>query len=178
VEDAQSASADKPFSFTINPAVAITTTSMPSGTEGEAYSYQLISSGGTGAITWSDLDSDLAAKGLALSSSGLVSGTPTTSGTCSFTAVAEDSTGSNDQQPLSIEIAAGYICGDADGNGIVEISDAVFLVTFVFVPGSPAPDPLEAGDVDCNEIIEVSDAVYLINYIFVPGSPEPCADCP
>jgi len=67
-----------------------------------------------------------------------------------------------------------YICGDADGNQIVEVSDAVFLVRYIFVPGSRAPITYEAGDVDCNGVVDIVDAVYLINYIFVPGSPEPC----
>jgi hypothetical protein len=67
-----------------------------------------------------------------------------------------------------------YICGDADGSGVVEVADAVFLISYIFVPGSPAPDPYAAGDPDCTAVIETADAVYLINYIFVPGSLEPC----
>jgi hypothetical protein len=65
--------------------------------------------------------------------------------------------------------------GDADSNGIVNISDAVFLISYIF-GGGPAPSPLLAGDADCNSIINISDAVYLISYIF-GGGPEPCADC-
>lgn len=68
-----------------------------------------------------------------------------------------------------------YICGDADGNEIVNISDAVFLITYIF-GGGPAPEPLESGDVDCNDIVNISDAVYLIAYIF-GGGPSPCASC-
>jgi hypothetical protein len=69
-----------------------------------------------------------------------------------------------------------YICGDADGNEIVNVSDAVYLITYIFA-GGPAPDPLDAGEVDCNGIVNVSDAVYLITYIFA-GGPVPCAGCP
>jgi hypothetical protein len=68
------------------------------------------------------------------------------------------------------------MCGDADGNQIVNISDAVYLITYIF-SGGPAPDPLEAGDADCNGIVNISDAVYLISYIFA-GGPAPCASCP
>jgi len=67
-----------------------------------------------------------------------------------------------------------YVCGDADGNDIVEISDAVYLINYIFVPGAPVPDPMKTGDPDCNEVVEISDAVFLINYIFVPGAPAPC----
>ncbi len=69
----------------------------------------------------------------------------------------------------------GPVCGDADGNSIVTISDAVYLINYIF-SGGPAPSPLSAGDADCNSIITISDAVYLINYIFA-GGPAPCASC-
>lgn len=70
---------------------------------------------------------------------------------------------------------APYICGDADGNTIVNISDAVSLIAYIF-GGGPAPDPLLSGDGDCNQIVNISDAVYLIAYIF-GGGPAPCAAC-
>lgn len=67
-------------------------------------------------------------------------------------------------------------CGDANGDGLVNITDAVFLITYIF-NGGPAPDPLESGDCDCDELVNISDAVYLIQYIFSSG-PAPCANCP
>lgn len=69
-----------------------------------------------------------------------------------------------------------YTCGDADGNSLVNISDAVYLISYIFGGGS-APNPLESGDCDCNELVNISDAVYLIAYIF-GGGPAPCAECP
>jgi hypothetical protein len=71
--------------------------------------------------------------------------------------------------------ACQWMCGDADGNDIVNISDAVYLITYIF-GGGPAPDPLLSGDCDCNQIVNISDAVYLITYIF-GGGPAPCAAC-
>jgi hypothetical protein len=71
--------------------------------------------------------------------------------------------------------ACDYICGDADANGFVNISDAVYLIAYIF-SGGPAPDPLVAGDADCNGFVNISDAVYLIAYIF-SGGPAPCAAC-
>lgn len=76
----------------------------------------------------------------------------------------------------SFTTATAYLCGDADGNDIVNISDAVFLISYIF-GGGPPPDPFDAGDVDCNEIVNISDVVYLIAYIF-GGGPGPCAECP
>jgi hypothetical protein len=66
-----------------------------------------------------------------------------------------------------------YVPGDADGNGVVNISDAVFLINYIF-GGGPAPEPLAAGDADCNGVVNITDAVYLIEYIF-GGGPPPCA---
>jgi hypothetical protein len=71
-----------------------------------------------------------------------------------------------------------YVCGDADGNGIINISDAVFLIAYIF-GGGPAPSPLCAGDCDGNAIVNISDAVYLIAYIFGGGpAPVQSPGCP
>jgi len=66
-----------------------------------------------------------------------------------------------------------YLSGDANGDDVVDISDAVFLVNFVFVPGAPAPYPSEAAECNCDGVNDISDAVYLVNFVFVPGSPPP-----
>ena len=68
-----------------------------------------------------------------------------------------------------------YVCGDADGNGVVSISDAVFLSNYIFAAGRE-PEPLLAADVDCNLLINISDVVYLISFVF-GGWPQPCAEC-
>jgi hypothetical protein len=67
---------------------------------------------------------------------------------------------------------SGYIPGDADGSGIVNISDAVYLLSYIFGSG-PEPEPYEAGDADCNGVVNIADAVYLISYIFGGGN-APC----
>ncbi len=72
--------------------------------------------------------------------------------------------------------AADFICGDVDGSNQIDITDAVFLVNYIFASGA-APDPLERGDVDCSNQIDITDAVYLVNYIFASGA-APCAACP
>jgi hypothetical protein len=72
------------------------------------------------------------------------------------------------------DITDPFACGDADANGVVEIADAVFLINYIFIPGSPPPVPYEAGDPDCSGVAEIADAVYLINFVFVPGSAPPC----
>ncbi|MBP1736930.1 MAG: multidomain protein with s-layer y region, hyr domain [Oscillospiraceae bacterium] len=83
-------------------APVIATTSLPSGTVGTTYSQTLTATGDT-PITWSldsgDLPDDLSLD----TSTGVISGTPSATGTFSFTVEATNSTGS-DTQELSITI--------------------------------------------------------------------------
>src|SRR5579863_622394 len=71
----------------------ITTGSLANGVDGTAFSQQLTSTGGTGAVTWKLAGGSLLVAGLKLSASGLVSGTPTgsTDGPATFSVVATDS---------------------------------------------------------------------------------------
>ena len=71
--------------------------------------------------------------------------------------------------------ACDYICGDASGDGMVDISDAVSLLAYIF-SGGPAPNPLATGDANCDGTVDISDAVYLIAYIFSGGA-APCTGC-
>ncbi len=68
-------------------------------------------------------------------------------------------------------------CGDANNDGSVNVSDAVFVINYVFIVGSPPPQPIPAcGDANNDASINVSDAVYVINFVFIVGSPSP-SDC-
>ena len=64
------------------------------------------------------------------------------------------------------------LAGDLDGDGIVSISDAVFLVVYIFADG-PAPDPLTLADTNCDGHYNLTDAVVIIAYLFADG-PAPC----
>ena len=77
--------ASKPLSITILDTLVVTTTTLSNGVVSAAYSATLRGSGGTLPYTWSITNGSLPA-GLTLSSSnGIISGTPTVSGTFSFT---------------------------------------------------------------------------------------------
>ncbi len=65
-------------------------------------------------------------------------------------------------------------CGDVNGDAIVNISDAVRMICYVFA-GCTLPADQEICDVDGNSIVNISDAVYLVAYIF-GGGPRPCAN--
>ncbi len=71
-------------------------------------------------------------------------------------------------------------CGDSDGNRTINISDAVYLIAYIFSHGT-APGPCECsgtgsglGDADGNGTVNISDAVFLIAYIFAHGDPPQC----
>jgi hypothetical protein len=90
--------------------LVITTTSLPDGTEGVAYSETLAATGGVTPYTWAVISGSLPA-GLSLNSgTGEISGTPTSSGTSNFTVEVTDSqtpTPDTDTQALSITINSG-----------------------------------------------------------------------
>ena len=67
-------------------------------------------------------------------------------------------------------------CGDVNNDTKVNVSDAVLIINYVFIGGSP-PDPnIACGDVNEDHFVNVSDAVYLINFIFIGGPPpDECA---
>jgi cell wall-associated NlpC family hydrolase len=95
-------------SLTINPAplpLTITTTSLPSGTVGISYSASLLASGGRTPYSWSIIGDSLP-PGLSLSPGGVISGTPTSSGSFGFTVRVGDSSSpaQTAQRTLSITI--------------------------------------------------------------------------
>jgi hypothetical protein len=107
VSDANSQTAAKSLSITVNPAaLTITTTSLASGTQNTAYSATLAASGGTTPYTWSISSGSLPA-GLTLNSStGAITGTPTGTGTSNFTAQVSDANSQTATKALSITISS------------------------------------------------------------------------
>lgn len=67
-----------------------------------------------------------------------------------------------------------FLCGDAAGDGTVNVADAIYLITYIFKEGF-APQPMAAGDANCDGLVNIGDAVYLVNFVFRSG-PAPC--CP
>lgn len=93
IEDSDGRTVTKTFSIKINAALAFVTTSLPGGRVGAAYSTTLQTSGGTPAVTFTLLTPSTLPPGLTLSTSGLISGKPTTKGSYPFTVVATDAAG-------------------------------------------------------------------------------------
>ncbi len=178
ISDAVGAVAEKQLTININDSVTITTTALPDGDSNTGYIQQLQSAGGTGVVTWVDKNNDFASTGLVLQSDGLITGIPVVIGNITFTAVATDDVGSTDEQPYTFEIFMGYVCGDIDNSGGIDISDLVFIINYMF-SGGPAPPVLASMDVDGSGTIDISDVVYLVAYMFgVPQGPDPICGVP
>jgi hypothetical protein len=62
-------------------------------------------------------------------------------------------------------------CGDANYDLAVNVSDAVYIINYVFVGGGEPQPVLACGDANTDGAVNVSDAVYIINYVFVGGGP-------
>jgi hypothetical protein len=69
-----------------------------------------------------------------------------------------------------VVVLQGFLRGDADGDGKIDISDVIYLVNYLFIDG-PEPVPLEAGDANGDGGVNISDVIYLVNYLFLDGPP-------
>lgn len=66
------------------------------------------------------------------------------------------------------------LAGDANGDGKINIGDAVYIITYILRDGPLPPCEAEA-DPNADGKINVGDAVYIIAYIFRDG---PALMCP
>jgi hypothetical protein len=92
------------LSLVVATPVSVSTSSLVAGKVAVAYSVSLVASGGSGPYSWSLASGTLPA-GLALSTAGSISGTPTTAATSSFTVRVTDAAGRTATRALSITIA-------------------------------------------------------------------------
>ena len=110
--------ASKQFTIAVNAVMAIGTSSLSNGTVGTSYSAQVSETAGVAPFTWSISNGSLPA-GLRIgTSSGVISGTPTATGTSNFTVKVVDSSTSPQTatKALSIKINASNanICDPAN----------------------------------------------------------------
>lgn len=152
---------------------------LPNGYLGQPYSYRFWAVGGLEPYSWVQVSGDLP-YGLDFEggTSGTLSGIPNYSSTFYFSIACRDAGSPAKVDTLAVSLTVlspPYICGDPDGNRAVNISDAVYLIAYIFSGGS-APVSTIAGDANCDSMVNISDAVYLTSYIF-SGGPAPCAGC-
>jgi len=66
-------------------------------------------------------------------------------------------------------------CGDCIRDSLIDLSDLVYLITYLF-KGGPPPDQQCRADVNCSGEIDLGDPVLLINYLYKGGT-APCFAC-
>ena len=96
------------YTVTISAAIVVNPASLPGGTAGAAYSQSVTATGGTGTKTFS-ISSGALPAGLTLSTSGLVSGTPVSGATSTFTIRATDVNGASGSRAYTLTIAPALI---------------------------------------------------------------------
>jgi hypothetical protein len=111
-------STTRPVSLTVNAAEAptISTDSLPAGAVDMAYNQTLAATGGTTPYTWS-VSSGTPPAGLSLSTGGLLSGTPTTAESSSFTVRVTGDNGASSTKDFSLTVNAAAPPPSGDGSG-------------------------------------------------------------
>lgn len=66
---------------------------------------------------------------------------------------------------------AGFVRGDANQDGSTNLSDVVFLLGALFVPGAPFPSCADAADADDDGALNLGDVVYQLSWLFAPSAP-------
>jgi hypothetical protein len=135
--------------------IAITTlpASVPGGTTGTPYSYTLAASGSP-TPTWAVDNSTPLPAGLALSLSGVLSGTPSAAGTFTFDVIASNGVAVNDTVTFTIAIADGTppsFTGTGTANRTSDVAATIIFTTdeagtayYLVLPGGTTPAPTSA----------------------------------
>lgn len=78
----------------------------------------------------------------------------------------------------SVPTGPEFVRGDTNADGNFDISDPIFALSALFVPGSPSATCADASDVNDDGSFDISDAIFALSSLFVPGSPNPAAPFP
>ena len=164
------------LNVTIDPVIQVSTTSLPSGTQGAAYTGNLTATGGSGVYTWS-LKSGSLPPGLSLNSStGAITGTPTKANIFAglvFEATDAD-TATGVSAPLSLQVYNTLGCSSGAETTLGTQPHAFLIKGFdpsstVLAPttviGSFTPDAqggVTAGEIDINSPSGAQSALSII----------------
>jgi hypothetical protein len=66
--------------------------------------------------------------------------------------------------------------GNANADDNTDLSDAVFVLSYLFLGGA-TPACMKSADTDDSGTLDITDAVYLLNYLFL-GNPAPSSPFP
>ncbi len=140
--DSAEATATTQFTIVISGGahLTITTTTLPSATQGTAYNQSLVATGGSGTgYQWTVTAGTVTQAGLALASGGALTGTPTTTGTLIFTVQVVDSLQNSASQTNTLPI--GLAAPSSWSYAVVNQGTNIVKVT----PGSTVSSTICAG---------------------------------
>ena len=71
-----------------------------------------------------------------------------------------------------------FLRGDADGTGVTNITDGIYVLNFLFLGGDDPPCA-DAADADDSGVINITDGIYILNFLFLGGDdpPPPLRTC-
>jgi len=78
--------------------------------------------------------------------------------------------------PLYTVAPAEFMRSDWNENGVIDLSDAVDLLHYLF-KGGPSPDCKKIGDYNDDGVLDLSDGINVLNYLFL-GAAAPAAPFP
>ena len=152
----------------------ITPSSLPAGNPCEEFEYQFEAQGGVPPHSYEVIGGELP-PGLILEEDGRLHGSIAgAEGAYQFQVRVNDSPYQCsyffDDFTLSIESIDN---GDANCDGILNLSDILFLIDYLYGTGDP-PRSMGGCDCDCSMGCDLGDILYLIEHVYMEG-PEPCA---
>lgn len=103
VTDSTVAFSERTFTIYLTPTLAISTASLPRGSNGVAYSQTIAATGGKTGYSYS-VTSGILPAGLSLAGNGTLSGTPSATGTSIVTIIASDATGRSVNKQLALYV--------------------------------------------------------------------------
>jgi hypothetical protein len=62
--------------------------------------------------------------------------------------------------------------GDGDASGVIDITDAIRVLGYLFLGAEPPPCP-DAADTDDNGALEITDPIRVLGYLFLGSEPPP-----
>ncbi len=68
--------------------------------------------------------------------------------------------------PAPCRAQADFRRGDANVDGVVDLSDAVFIIHYIY-RGTPVPTCMDAADATTNNIIDLGDPLEILNYLYI-----------
>ena len=71
-----------------------------------------------------------------------------------------------------------FVRGNANADGVLNITDGIFVLNFLFL-GGPTPPCAEAANANGDAVLNITDGIYILNFLFLGGPPPaaPYPDC-